>query len=725
MLRTSSWLTVLLCGCVLLSNAVAEQRGGNYLIVSAPLYVNSAPLNEFIAHRVDCGFNVLPVYSPPAGTTKEAIKAYIQSLWGTADQPKYLLIVGDTDSSSTSGNNTIPHWIGEGSRHGATDLPYACMDADPVSWYPDIYHGRFSVRDITTLQHVVDKTIRVETGGFSDPDYIRRAVLLANDDPTIGADAQQDHIINTYLTPAGFTGTRVYADLGGSTAQVAAAVNAGVLFTVYIGHSDDTGWWSPGFNRSNVQSLTNNGLYGLAMGWSCHTSQYEYSECFGETWLRVANRGAAAYLSASGFIWWSSSADWECSRRMENYFFQSCLVDNICEVRPAWDAALGRLYNDPDFGPYSSYTINIFEEFVLLGDPALRLPLRALDIGLPDEVDEFIPPDTPTQIRVRITRAGEGYVPGSALLHYSYDGGEYLTAPMTAIGGDLFVATLPAPGCGASPRFYFSAQGDQGTTVYLPEEAPSDVYTATVAVITSIALDDFEADEGWTVWSDSSLTSGAWQRAVPVSTGATGAPTADFDGSGKCFVTDNRTPNFDVDGGPTILTSPVYDLTGLSNPYVRYASWMYCDDTVAPAKDFLDVELSADGGGTWVPAEHYSGNGGWEQRDIRVRDFVPVTGQFQIRFSVSDNPNNSVTEAGVDALWVYDRACEGPGLPGDLNCDGVINVFDIDPFVLALTDEPGYASAFPDCEVMYADINGDGAVNVFDIDPFVELLTGN
>jgi len=59
-----------------------------------------------------------------------------------------------------------------------------------------------------------------------------------------------------------------------------------------------------------------------------------------------------------------------------------------------------------------------------------------------------------------------------------------------------------------------------------------------------------------------------------------------------------------------------------------------------------------------------------------------------------------------------------------VNCDGDVNVFDIDPFVLALTDEPGYAAQYPACDINNADINGDGAINVFDIDPFVLCLTG-
>jgi hypothetical protein len=61
---------------------------------------------------------------------------------------------------------------------------------------------------------------------------------------------------------------------------------------------------------------------------------------------------------------------------------------------------------------------------------------------------------------------------------------------------------------------------------------------------------------------------------------------------------------------------------------------------------------------------------------------------------------------------------------GDLNCDGAVDAFDIDPFVLALTAPEAYAALYPDCTYELADINGDGGVDAFDIDPFVALLTG-
>jgi hypothetical protein len=72
---------------------------------------------------------------------------------------------------------------------------------------------------------------------------------------------------------------------------------------------------------------------------------------------------------------------------------------------------------------------------------------------------------------------------------------------------------------------------------------------------------------------------------------------------------------------------------------------------------------------------------------------------------------------------IFVRRAKSAALPGDMNCDGVITVSDIGPFVLALTDPAEYAAQFPDCNAANADINGDGTVTVSDIGPFVALLT--
>ena len=114
----------------------------------------------------------------------------------------------------------------------------------------------------------------------------------------------------------------------------------------------------------------------------------------------------------------------------------------------------------------------------------------------------------------------------------------------------------------------------------------------------------------------------------------------------------------------------------------------------------------------------------WVYDTVHLADYVALSSQMQIRFSVADQPNNSMTEAAIDAVRVEYVDCPQTVFRGDLNCDGVLTAFDIDPFVMALSSPQTYAELYPGCNYMAADINCDGQVNVFDIDPFVGCLVG-
>ncbi|MGE0478921.1 MAG: hypothetical protein AB7Q17_00490 [Phycisphaerae bacterium] len=111
-------------------------------------------------------------------------------------------------------------------------------------------------------------------------------------------------------------------------------------------------------------------------------------------------------------------------------------------------------------------------------------------------------------------------------------------------------------------------------------------------------------------------------------------------------------------------------------------------------------------------------------------------------------PSGAQTRMGVDRDLdgFYDQdeidACSDPTDPisfpggspvflrGDCNCDGLVNNFDIDPFVAALIGGRaaylgiGGAVECWERRRCWGDVNGDGAINNFDIDPFVALLQG-
>jgi hypothetical protein len=60
---------------------------------------------------------------------------------------------------------------------------------------------------------------------------------------------------------------------------------------------------------------------------------------------------------------------------------------------------------------------------------------------------------------------------------------------------------------------------------------------------------------------------------------------------------------------------------------------------------------------------------------------------------------------------------------GDANADGLRNNFDIDAWVLGVSDPTRYIALYcyggEECRVCRLDMNLDGFVNGFDIDPFV------
>jgi uncharacterized membrane protein len=65
-----------------------------------------------------------------------------------------------------------------------------------------------------------------------------------------------------------------------------------------------------------------------------------------------------------------------------------------------------------------------------------------------------------------------------------------------------------------------------------------------------------------------------------------------------------------------------------------------------------------------------------------------------------------------------------PFVLGDMNCDGVADVFDIDAFVTGLLRPGAYGAAYPGCFRKSAgDINQDGEFDAFDIEPFVRMLS--
>ncbi len=215
--------------------------------------------------------------------------------------------------------------------------------------------------------------------------------------------------------------------------------------------------------------------------------------------------------------------------------------------------------------------------------------------------------------------------------------------------------------------------------------------------------------------------------------------------------------SIEVDGG---ADDAVHPFTGYTSGQWVFTAWQYIPSNLDGLTYFiLNNEYSESGSADWAVETHMDPASDlvWDQlRDptqqyaqpvvydawIEIRVDIDLDANFMVHYyngaEISSGTWNIYTGgdiaiANVDLyaphdvpVWYDDISLlPVPGFdPGDLNCDGAINAFDIDPFVLALTDPAGYAVQYPDCDVMLADINDDEAVDAFDIDPFIDLLTG-
>jgi hypothetical protein len=357
-------------------------------------------------------------------------------------------------------------------------------------------------------------------------------------------------------------------------------------------------------------------------------------------------------------------------------------------------------------------------QFALSNPQGVCVPETPLGFLFPDGLPSEIDPAGEV-VRVEVFgQNGGAPEPDTGQLHYDIGAG-FVAIPMQVVSPNVYDAVFPVVDCGLSIEYYFSAESTTAEVVTEPLFAPTFHFDGLAAVTTTIGFaDNFEGDLGWTVENLPGLTDGQWERGVP-SNSARGDPPTDADGSGQCFVTDNQNGNSDVEGESTILTSPIMDASG-AMPVISYWRWFSNSHGPNPFADVLVVEVSDDGGQTWVELETVGPdgsevNGLWFYVEFHVGDFVAQTDQFRIRFIASDVGAQTIVEAGVDAVQLTNIGCVN-GPPADLNGDGLVDVSDF--LILLAQWGPCDAPCPPYC---VGDIDQDCTVGVND---FLLMLAG-
>ncbi len=291
----------------------------------------------------------------------------------------------------------------------------------------------------------------------------------------------------------------------------------------------------------------------------------------------------------------------------------------------------------------------------------------------PQGTPGMIAPGTPSKIEVQVAPVGGAAPdPAGGVMQLSINGGDTTSVPMTWLGNNTYSVDLPAGTCTDAYTYSFVVEAIGGVEI----EDSTERFTLVALGTETTLSESFEADvSAWTVASES-VTSGEWEVANPVQTisgSSVAQPGADAEPGANtmAFVTQNcpstgacgghTAGSSDLDGGPTDLISPVIDLAG-ADGVVTYSKWFFCSDASNAEADVMVVAVSNDDGANWVDVETVTGTDSqWVTTSFIVGSFVEPTSEVRVRFRVADQPNDSVTNAGIDAFIVDRLVCDACG----------------------------------------------------------------
>lgn len=339
-----------------------------------------------------------------------------------------------------------------------------------------------------------------------------------------------------------------------------------------------------------------------------------------------------------------------------------------------FDALLADDDNDNIFDG-TPHGVAIIEAFSLHGITLLvgadiahsELPTYAADIPIPINTSVSIDFDfTP-------------FLAGLEVGYRTSDTEPYQTVTATDLGDGEYTANIPAQPKGTIIDYYIALVDNVGGRVYAPfgikDPTPNIPYQLLIGYQT-IETQAFSTTAGSADWQyadvDDDATSGMWDIGIPqgsyvggaamVQTNTDNTPTSD----NRCAFTGNSSlsdspGDNDVDAGKNTLISENYNLIQLNEPAFSFYRWYSNDQGANPGNDNWRVDISNDGGNTWVPIEDINfADHSWRMVAFKVSDYVTPSSETLLRFIASDIlipgtefDGGSLVEAAVDDVVLY------------------------------------------------------------------------
>lgn len=297
--------------------------GAEYLVISHPDF--AAGVEPLVEHRESQGLttqvvDVDQIYENLSNgmVDPEAIRQYVTHAVREKGTRYVLLVGGDTyDTKNYLGAGSLSfipslYVPAAGLSFVPADPLFGDVDGDAV---PDVPVGRLPVRTSQELAAVVAKTLAYEAKSYP------RTFLAASDrtDPVERISFSQISHQMLQGLGTGWTVEQVDMDALGvpvARARVIDALNRGVAFTQYFGHSSYNVWsFSILFASPHAVQLQNAGRPSVVAQWGCWNTYYVHPtvNTLGHALMLSGQQGAAAVLGATALT--NSQSDIELGQR--------------------------------------------------------------------------------------------------------------------------------------------------------------------------------------------------------------------------------------------------------------------------------------------------------------------------------------------------------------------------------------------------------------------------
>ncbi|MDA0948865.1 MAG: hypothetical protein O2799_10100, partial [Planctomycetota bacterium] len=412
-----------------------------------------------------------------------------------------------------------------------------------------------------------------------------------------------------------------------------------------------TGQIRNGTNTRQYCGDGNGGCYGAV-----HTD--------GEVWMGAAWKVRTNLKNSLGAVLGGQTANGLFMGWMNG--FNQTAIDSIIEIQ--W---LTLDDNDGSIGNGTPNYAAIDGGFRQQGFPGYDLPFVQISsvTDLPDVSDNVGPYTVSADVV-----AGINPPLAAATLHFRVGSGGFVQVPMQNIGGDTHEANIPNFQGAAVVSYFVSGTDSAGQSASFPDAGAASPLSFSVGTPVVVADHDFESGaQGWFVSTPNNATTGIWERGDPIGTAAqpendTSVPGVNcwFTGQGSAGGTLGEN---DVDGGTTTLESPDFDLSTGVGHQIRYMRWYSNQTGAAPQADTLLIDLSNNGGATWVTVDSVGptgaeAQGGWIEHVVDVAAHVTPTATVRMRVRASDLGSGSIVEAALDDVRVSyledPTNCPGP-----------------------------------------------------------------